>query len=387
MKHSYALLFILTFISCFPGKRDMKVVIEQVRQKHAPDSRDDVFDVRATASKNGKPVLKGYTSLVAAKDELLQLLPQAIDSVTILPDSTLGDEIYGIVNVSVADVRTHGDYSAEMATQLLLGMPLRLLQHNRWWRIRTPEGYLGWTAGSAFTRMNKAAFNEWLSSEKVIFTDIYGFSHAHPAEKSQTVSDLVFGNILRLTGEQDDFYQVAYPAGDTAYIRKSEAKPLHQWLSELRPTEESIIEKALLLKGIPYTWGGTSTKMMDCSGFTKTVFLMNGIVLLRDASQQATAGIPVDIANGYDNLHKGDLMFFGKKGEHGKKDRIRHTGIYMGNKEFIHEAGFVRIASLDPAKPDYDELNTREFVQARRILGAVGTKGVKWLNEIMTNEQ
>jgi SH3-like domain-containing protein len=384
MKYLYALFIILTALSCSSGKSGTDIIIEQVRQKYASDPRDAVFEIRAIKPE-GNLVLKGFTSVTEAKSELLQLLPQAADSVTVLPDPALQEDIYGIVNVSVADVRTDNSYAAEMATQILLGMPLRLLQQNKWWRIQTPEGYLGWTVGSSFTRMGRTAFNEWLSAEKVIFTDIYGFSYEHPDIKSQTVSDLVFGNILKLLGGQGDFYQVAYPAGDTAYVRKSESKLFHQWLSEIKPTEESIIEKALLLKGIPYTWGGTSTKMMDCSGFTKTVFLMNGIVLLRDASQQVTTGIPVDITGGYENLHKGDLMFFGKKGENGRKDRIRHVAIYMGDKEFIHAAGYVGISSLDPVKPNYDDLNTREFVQARRIIGAVGTKGVTTLDKIMTD--
>jgi cell wall-associated NlpC family hydrolase len=384
MKYLYTLFLILTILSCSPEKSDIDIIIEQVRQKYAPDPRDDVFEIRVIKSE-GNLVLKGFTSVTEAKNELLQMLPQAADSVTVLPDPALEEDIYGIVNVSVADVRTDNKYSAEMATQVLLGMPIRLLQQHKWWRIKTPEGYLGWTTGSSFTRMNRTAFNEWLSSEKVIFTNIYGFSYEYPDIKSQTASDLVFGNILKLLDEQGDFYQVIYPAGDTAYVRKSESKLFHQWLSKINLTEESIIEKSLLLKGIPYTWGGASTKMMDCSGFTKTVFLMNGIVLLRDASQQVTAGIPVDITSGYENLQKGDLMFFGKKGENGRKDRIRHVAIYLGNKEFIHAAGYVGISSLDPVKPNYDDLNTREFVQARRIIGAIGTKGITTLDKVMTD--
>jgi len=133
-------------------------------------------------------------------------------------------------------------------------------------------------------------------------------------------------------------------------------------------TEESIVQKALELKGIPYSWGGTSVKAMDCSGFTKTVYLKHGIVLRRDASQQAKTGTLIDISNGYDNLRPGDLLFFGKK-------RVRHVAIYLGNKEFIHCAGYVHISSLDPKQPHYDEGNTTELLSARRIIGTLGTEG------------
>ena len=186
--------------------------------------------------------------------------------------------------------------------------------------------------------------------------------------------------MLKLEADNGRFYKVSYPDGRIAYVLKSQSKPYEEWLASVRLTEESILEKALTLKGIPYTWGGTSVKGMDCSGFTKTVMLMHGIILMRDASQQVKTGIPVDISNGYENLRPGDLMFFGKKAQDGKKERIRHVAFYKGDKEFIHASGYIRINSLDSTKANYDELNTREFVRASRVIGAVDTKGIWSIN-------
>ena len=101
---------------------------------------------------------------------------------------------------------------------------------------------------------------------------------------------------------------------------------------------------------------------------------------MRDASQQVKTGISVDISNGYENLRPGDLMFFGKKAQDGKKERIRHVAFYKGDKEFIHASGYIRINSLDSTKANYDELNTREFVRASRVIGAVDTKGIWSIN-------
>ena len=283
---------------------------------------------------------------------------------------------FGVVSVSVADARMDAGYRSEMGTQLLLGMPVQVMQHKGWWQIKTPEDYVVWLERSNFTRMNKEEFNRWTSAKKVIFTDEYGFSYELPDERKQRVSNLVFGNLLKYEGENRKFYHVSYPDGRRGYVSKKQAMLYDNWVNSIRLTENSIVQTALTMKGIPYSWGGTSVKGMDCSGFTKTVFLMHGIIIRRDAWQQAQTGIPVDISTGYENLRPGDLMFFGRKATEETAERIRHVAIYMGNNEFIHAAGLVRINSLDPDKPNYDEVNTREFIRATRIIGAVGSEGI-----------
>ncbi|MCL1933668.1 MAG: C40 family peptidase [Candidatus Azobacteroides sp.] len=289
---------------------------------------------------------------------------------------TIDNEKYGVITVSVADAKMDASYSAEPGTQLLLGMPVEIIQHKDWWQIKTPEGYIAWIEKSAFVRMNKETFNQWISAKKVIFTDDYGFAYEMPDEQKQRASDLVFGNILKWEGESKEFFRVSYPDGRKAYVLKKQALLYDKWKASVRLSERNIVQTALTLKGIPYSWGGTSVKEMDCSGFVKTVFLKNGIILRRDAWQQAQTGIPVDISARYDNLRPGDLMFFGKKATNESGEKIRHVAIYIGNKEFIHASGYVRINSLDPKQPNYDEENTREFIHASRIIGAVGTEGI-----------
>lgn len=379
----------LIFLSACQNKEEktpypeLNALVDSVRMKYVPDRRDNVYDIKVVDNE-GKPVIKGVTSLEEAKADLLEQIrksnPAAIDSISVLPDETVGEKTYGVINVSVADARMGASYAAEMGTQLLLGAPVQVLQHDDWWRIKSAEGYVAWTTGGSFVRMTKDDFNKWITAKKIIFTDDYGFGYENPDEKKQRVSDLAFGNMLKLEADNGRFYKVSYPDGRIAYVLKSQSKPYEEWLTSVKLTEESILEKALSLKGIPYTWGGTSVKGMDCSGFTKTVMLMHGIILMRDASQQVKTGIPVDISNGYENLRPGDLMFFGKKAQEGKKERIRHVAFYKGDKEFIHASGYIRINSLDSTKANYDELNTREFVRASRVIGAVDTKGIWSIN-------
>jgi cell wall-associated NlpC family hydrolase len=143
----------------------------------------------------------------------------------------------------------------------------------------------------------------------------------------------------------------------------------------------TILKTAYRFMGIPYLWGGTSTKGMDCSGFTKTVYFLNGIVLQRDASQQVNTGELVDVKNGWENLQAGDLLFFGRKAEGDKKERITHVAIYIGDGDFIHAAGRVRINSLNPTKTYYSKYRDNSFIRAKRILTSVGKNGIERILE------
>jgi hypothetical protein len=222
----------------------------------------------------------------------------------------------------------------------------------------------------------KGKDNEWIRKKKVIFTADAGSAYETATEQGSRVSDLVFGDVLGWEGEAGRFFRVAYPDGRQGYVLRSESRLLEDWMASLRPDGESIVKGALRWKGIPYTWGGTSVKAFDCSGFVKTVYGGQGILLRRDASQQAATGLPVDVSAGYGQLLAGDLLFFGRRATEGTKERVRHVAIYAGNGEFIHAAGFVRVNSLDPAQPHYDAANAEELIRATRIVGAVGSAGI-----------
>ena len=362
---------------------ELKNIVDSIQHKYVPDKRVSIYEI-SIKEKGSKPIVKGYISDTQVYKSLTDAIKKRYktftDSIQILPSAELGDKTFGVINLSVADIRTKGDFSAEMATQALLGTPIRVLQKDGWYRIQTPDGYTAWTQKATFEAMTKEEFNSWTNSPKIIFTDYFGFGYQYPDKGKQTVSDLVAGNILRYEGEDGDFYIASYPDGRQAYILKGQAKKYENWQASLNLTGENLVKKSFGMMGIPYVWGGTSVKGMDCSGFTKTILFLHGIILTRDASQQVNTGTPVDISSGYENLQVGDLMFFGKKATEGKKERIRHVAFYIGNNEFIHASGCIRISSLDPTKPDYDEVNTKEFIRASRVIGAVDTQGIWSIN-------
>lgn len=344
-------------------------IIESVRQQYAPDGRVALFRIKADST----GTLVGKTNLPEAKRDLLarldaQKVPYT-DQVQVLPAATLEDKTYGIVTVSVANLRSDPRDAAELATQALLGMPLRVWDKDRgWYQVQTPDGYIAWMDFGGFERMTKAQFDAWEGARKLIFTQPVGFCYSNPDRESQTVSDLVAGDMLALVSESPTFYGVRYPDGRTGFVNRADAQPYEQWKAKAVPTEASLVSTARRLMGIPYLWGGTSVKGMDCSGFTKTVYFLNGQTLARDASQQVNMGelVPTP-TNDLSQLRPGDLLFFGTPATPDKAERVVHVGMWLGNNEFIHASGHIRVASLDPKAVNFNEFELKRFLRAKRV--------------------
>lgn len=355
-------------------------IIEEIKNKYAPDKRLAIFDVTAVDS-NNTVALTGETNIPEAKQHLLNKLNDLhlnfTDEINSLPESNLGDKIYGLVNVSVANIRSRPDHPEELATQALLGTPVKIFKKDSgFYLVQTPDNYISWVDDDGITPINKSQFDEWSTSEKIIYTKEFGFSFSEPTEMSIRVSDLTAGNILIYLGDENNFCKVKYPDDRIGFIEKNNCENFNSWLSKRDPTETDIINTAKLFIGIPYLWGGTSAKGMDCSGFTKTVYFLNGIVLARDASQQVNYGTLVDTQNGFDNLQPGDLLFFGMNKTDSTKEKVTHVGIYIGNYEFIHEAGRVKINSFDRDAANFNEYRLKHFIRAKRILYSVDTEGI-----------
>jgi hypothetical protein len=363
-------------------------LIEEISEKFAPDKRVAIYDIKLKQTDSNRYVLKGTTNLPEAKKETLKKIkekfPSVIDSLKLLPAKELGDKIYGIVNISVANIRSEPSYRAELGTQSLLGTPVKVWDvDDDWYRIQTPDDYISWVDPSGIELVNKEELNAWLSSKRVIFLDDFGFSYEKPDEKSQRVSDLVGGCILKQVDANDaNFYQVMYPDGRKGFVRKSLCKDFTEWSQTVKATPESILAEAKKMMGVPYLWGGTSKKGVDCSGFTKTAYFLNGIILMRDASQQTYTGELVDTKEGFQELKPGDLVFFGRKASADHKEKVSHVGIYMGNSEFIHSSGMVRVNSFDKNHKDFSDYRTRTLIRGRRILSSLNTKGI---SRIMDN--
>ncbi|WP_412070240.1 C40 family peptidase [Rubrivirga sp. IMCC43871] len=91
--------------------------------------------------------------------------------------------------------------------------------------------------------------------------------------------------------------------------------------------------------GIPYRWGGTTRRGIDCSAFVQQFVRQTmAIELPRTTASQRYEGVEVSRAD----LQSGDLVFFRRRG-------TRHVGVYLSDGDFVHASSSqgVTISNLD----------------------------------------
>ncbi len=375
-------IFVLLFLtlSCSKENTEMKKItgfLDSVKTEFAPDKRVSIFHF-TLKNKNLKVETNHPEAIEKIKSFIKKNKLKLETEFKLLPAKDLDGKTWGVVNVSVANIRSKPKHSAELATQALLGTVVRVFKkHDGWFLVQTPDDYISWVDDEGIILFTEIQKNNFLSQKKIIYNGDYGFAYSKPDKKSFRVSDLVTGNILEFDGKVKNFVKVKYPDGREGYVPEKETSVFSDWLKKINATQQSIVETAKRFHGIPYLWGGTSAKAFDCSGFTKTVYFMNGIILPRDASQQALVGDFVDDKINLDKFQPGDLVFFGKKAKNGNKAKVTHVGIYIGNGKYIHEAGKVKINSFVKSDPDFNQYRFNAFLWTQRILGSEGKNGVK----------
>lgn len=178
------------------------------------------------------------------------------------------------------------------------------------------------------------------------------------ADPSRRLLDLSYNTRLPVLDDRGGQVTVALPTGGRGLLAASDVDVAHPGA---RPTTGAdLVADARKFSGLPYLWAGTSSAGFDCSGFTAAVYGVHGIVLPRDADDQAGGGTPVDVSR----LQPGDLLFYSPTAE---RSAITHVSMYAGGGMMIQApATGKKVETVPVDTPAY----ARQFWGARRYLPA-----------------
>jgi cell wall-associated NlpC family hydrolase len=348
-----------------------KTIVEKVKKSVAPDSRQAIFDVTAAKSGNGVK-LSGTVSEARFIDSLQQAFSKAgvkfQNDITALPTN-----LWALSRISVSCLRTAPKHAAEMASQAVMGLPMRVLEQNDdWYRVQTPDGYIAYVTSPSIAIMTDDEMAKWRTAPRLIVTSIYqirAYTTPTAVGVRDVVTDLVNGCIVEGSYDKpvNGRVEITLPDGRKGWVDRSAVSTIEDW-SKQDFDAEYILDMAYSMEGQPYLWGGTSTKSLDCSGLAKVCYFANGIILMRDASQQALTGTRIE-ASDWRNCRAGDLLFFGNA----TTRRVTHVAIYDHDGNYVHSSGRVKRNSVDP---DSEAYLTTPFLHAVRIHGNEGTAGI-----------
>jgi cell wall-associated NlpC family hydrolase len=236
------------------------------------------------------------------------------------------EQHYGVCRVAVAPLRPEQSDKAEIASQLLFGDHVEILEKtDRWLYVRNAyDGYEGWMD---FKQLSSLSAGQYLAH--------HSYDTMVPAQPLNIItaadgSNYYLSPTSKLPAYKDGFCYLGEEKFQVSFT------PHHPKSS---PSAAEIIAAALFFKNVPYQWGGRTLFGIDCSGFVQTVFKLNGIKLKRDAWQQAEQGTTVDFLP---EAKAGDVAFFDNA-----EGRIVHVGLMLSANEIIHASGKVKIDPLD----------------------------------------
>lgn len=292
-------------------------------------------------------------------------------------------QTHAVINFSVAHLRAAADYESGLETEELMGSVVEILACDGvWTKVSTDQPYTAWVNDMALVRMDDEQLASYHQSRKYICTAGFSTVYESPSLTSQPMTDLVMGDVLRMSLSKGKpvvrkkFAEVVLPSGAVGYVPKADLQDFCRWKDASVPSAASVISLARRFVGVPYLWGGMSPKGFDCSGLVRFCFMMNGMNLPRNASEQALLGkdVPLtDVLPGEDPASRlaalcpGDLVFFGKPAKRLQKEKVTHVAIYIGDGRIIQSSQVVRINSLIEGEPDFYE-TSNVLLKVRRIL-------------------
>lgn len=251
-------------------------------------------------------------------------------------------------------------------TQLLLGEAVQILEdQGDWVRVvslfqpssKDNLGYPGW--------MRRAHLGEPVMRTKGPTAFVVTRTAVCTLEDDR-LTELSFGTALWVDdvpeeSVREESVRVLVPGNRRGGIPLSDVRLSDKEQQPAYGTDE-LLDTARQFLGMRYLWGGNSAWGLDCSGLVHLTHRAQGVVVPRDAFDQAEHVVPM----GVDDVEPGDLYFFAHPGQ-----QISHVGFVTrrvdadGTRWMLHAPGGGELIVDAPMKPN----RVQTLVSAGRVRG------------------
>lgn len=240
-------------------------------------------------------------------------------------------------------------------SQLLFGTEVIVVRRDGSWSevvvaeqpsSKSADGYPGWIPSCQLSRDERKESKDGYAIVNVPFTEL---------EYENGRMKLSYLTALPVIDQAEEVVRVQTPKG-LGTLQVDDIVISSRTVPDVQGDGAAIVKEGEQFLDLPYLWGGMSAFGYDCSGFSYNMCRANGVIIPRDANDQAIHGEKVSL----DALKPGDLLFFAY--EQGK-GAVHHVGIYHGNGAMIHSPKTGRTIEILSLKGTYYE---EELCEARR---------------------
>ena len=255
--------------------------------------------------------------------------------------------------------------SSTIQDEGLYGMPVEIIEHvsEEWVKVRTHYDYKGYVPIKDLWIMTQEEEEKRDHQSLRVIAHHYVDVLSLPKVQGIRLQTLTRGALVVLieeAKEEGGWAKIKLNNGVEGYIKSSFLGPYYEKPSSQNEEvlRQNIVKAALSYLGTQYRWGGKSPLGIDCSGLCSMAYLLNGIIIYRDAKLKE--GFPVYEIS-FKDKKPGDLLYY--KG---------HITLYIGNDRYIHATAKdgsdgVVINSLNPSHKDYRE----DLVKNLQAVGSI----------------
>ncbi len=281
-----------------------------------------------------------------------------------------------LVKASIAGLMSKPMRLSTLEDEVIYGMKVEILERQAegWYRVRTHYRYEGLVSEDDLL-FEDTRVVEWEQKTHAVVLHSYADVLTENRVQGACIISLPRGAQVALLSEPDEkgWVKVGLVDGQEGYMKESflgelapsmyvdefvsyqteldQEERISRFVNEqLGLSEEELrkrlVASALTYLGVQYRWGGKTSLGIDCSGLCSMAYMLNGIIIYRDA--KIIEGFPmhaIDISE----MKPGDLIFF-----------PGHVAMYIGNYRYVHSTGKnksdgVVINSLNPEHKEYRE--------------------------------